>query len=367
VNFRKWFLCVISSIILMTFQVVCNASSDNSKGVVNILSWFNYLNSPEIVSMIKDKCDVKISYDEYYSSSECFKRLSNIEGFYYYDIIIFPNDIYELIKTSIKMENSDLNNVVKDYSSSIKSHYLLRGYPSNVVYFALSLSGFIWNPAIIELRATDSMTSMFKKANDNIVIIINSYIGLWSLINNKNVSDRLFVERFRKTIQDADIYITNGYNKLYSRDNFVFAFQRSGDAIFAMKATKNKTLAFLWHPKYSYVVPDLMAELNARSETRCVARVLASKEALDVIQKKTYYLSPYGTHESVNDSVFQNVYKQLFDNAYKVLWLDPFFVKGAKWYFELHTIWEKIHMLPQVAKNKSLVLRSRSGWYNKRF
>ncbi|CAL7964073.1 conserved hypothetical protein [Gammaproteobacteria bacterium] len=354
----KGFLGAIITVILMVFHVDCIA---NPKGTVNILTWYAYLRSPEIISAVKDQCGVEIFYDEYYSVSECLSRITTIRDFYYYDIVIFPSDIYELIKEKLNIKNSDLNKVVKDYSSRIKNHYLLHSYPSNVVYFTLTLYGFIWNPAVITLSTSDSVSSMFEKAKDNIVILVNSFTGVWNLIDvNQKLPCDLLALAFGKIIQSADIYITNGYNKLYDKDRFAFAFQRSGEAVFTIKASKNKSLSFLVHPDYSYISPDLMAELNSRSETRCVARVLAHKKVLDIIQKKTYYLSPYGTYKSVNDPVFQRVYKWLFDNADKVRWLDSFFAKNASEYNELRNMWDKIHLLPRVLKNQSIVLRHES-------
>jgi hypothetical protein len=357
-NFKSSFWGTIITAILMVFQVDCVA---NPKGTVNILTWYEYLRSPEITSAIKDQCGVEIFYDEYYSISECLSRVTAIRDFYHYDIVIFPSDIYELIKEKVKIKNSDLNKVVKEYSNNIKDHYLLQGYPSNIVYFTLTLYGFIWNPGVLTLSNSDSIASMFKKSKDNIVILLNSLIGVWNLIDiNRRLPRELLAQAFEKIIQSADIYTTNGYNKLYDRDRFAFAFQRSGDIVFTIKASKNKNLSFLAHPDYSYLSPDLMAELNSRPETRCAARVLTRKKTLDIIQEKTYYLSPYGTYKSVNDPVFRRVYSCLFDNADKVRWLDSFFAKNASEYKELRNMWDKIHLLPSMLKNQSIVLRRES-------
>jgi hypothetical protein len=363
-NLKKLSWGVVILMVLMVLQTSANASP---KGVVNILARYNYLGSPEIASLVKDKCGVEISYDEFFSFNDCMARISTFGDFYYYDIVIFPSLIYGLIETKIKRINSNLNQAVKDYSDLAKKRYLSHGYPSNVVYFALSVSGFIWNPEVIKISADDSIASMFEKAKNNIVIIINSPLGTKYLIdNNGRLSIGSFAKEFGKLILDADIYITNGYNKLYDRDNFAFAYQRSGDAAFVLKASKNKSLSFFVHPKYSYVVPDLMAELNTRTETQCVARVLASKKVLDIVQKETGYLSPYGTYKSLNDPVFQDTYSQLFDRVPKIRWLDSFFAKNTanegvvrnSWrYRDVRGAWDKIHMLPQVMKNHILILK----------
>lgn len=355
-SFKKNFICIIIFMLLMAVRADCDASPP--KRMVNILTWYNYLKSPRIASVVKDQCGVEISYDEYYSSNDCLERISTIRDFYDYDIIIFPSDIYEFIKKKIERKNSDLSQVVKDYGMLAKNHYLSHGYPDNVVYFTLSLSGFVWNSTIVKLSANDSISSVFEKAKNNIVIVINSPIEVWNLINNsQKLSRDMFVSAFEKTIQDADVYITNEYSKLYDKDSFAFAFQRSSDAIFAMKASKNKALKFFVHPGFSYISFDMMAELNADPETRCVAKALASKKILDIVQKETYCLSPYETYKMIDDSIFQSAYKQLFNNAYNARWIDLFSIKNAKEYNKLRAMWSEIHMLPQVMKNHMLVLK----------
>ncbi|OGT08499.1 MAG: hypothetical protein A2V89_04755 [Gammaproteobacteria bacterium RBG_16_37_9] len=349
-NFKKSFLSIIISIILMMLQAPCDA---NPKGTVNILTWYGYLRSPEIASIVKNKCGVKIYYDKYYNTVECIQRVSKIGvgNIYHYDIAIIPSDIYEYSKERIRVKKSNLNKIISRYDSNIKNHYLLRGYPNNVVYFMLSLSGFVWNPTVVKLKSNDDISSLFEKAKNNTVIIMDSPVAVRDLIdNNRRLPYTALVQAFDKVTKKTDIYITNGYSKLYDKDEFALAFQRSGTAVSAIRASKNKHLRFFVHPKYSYITPDLMAELNARPETQCVAKVLASKEVLDIVQKSTHYLSPYGTHKSTNDPVFLDVYKSLFDDIHKMRWLDSIPANDIN---VLEDTWIKIQLLPQIMKNRS--------------
>ena len=341
----------------MLLCATCNASSP--KGTVNILTRQMYLESPEIASIVRDKCGVEISYDEHCSDVECSRIISTSRDFYNYDIIIFPSDMYEIIKGKIKVGYSDLNKVSKKYSADVRSHYLSYGYQDNVAYFALSLSGFVWNPAVIELSEKDSAYLMFKKAKNNTVFLTSNPTAVQNLIdNNQNLPYDSLVGFFNKIIQDADVYIADGYNgsKLYDKDQFAFAFQRSGDAVYVIVNSKNKNLTFLVHPKYSFIVSDMIAELNTRPETLCAARVLASKEVLDIVQKETYCLSPYGTYKLVDEPVFQKVYKPLFDGTHKARWLSHF-VKNTKDNNKILAIWNKMSVLQQVVKNNSLILK----------
>ena len=347
-----WFKkSLIISTMLMTFQVVYSATP---KGMVNILTWYKYLKSPEIASIVNDKCGVKIYYDEYYTTAECLQRVSmiGVGNVYHYDIAIVPGDIYEYSKGRIGAISSNLNKLIKGYDSNIKNHYLLRNYPNNVVYFMLSVSGFIWDPAVAELAASDDISSMFEKAKNNIVMVVDDPIAIWDLINNnRKLSGVALSQAFDKFTKSTDIYITSGYSELYNKSNFAFAFQRSETAVSAIEASRNKRLRFLVHPKYSYIIPDLMAELNTRPETQCVAKILASKEVLDIVQKNTNYLSPYGTYKSINNPIFLDVYKTAFDNIHKMRWLDSVPVNIINM---LEDMWLKIWLLPQVMKNHSL-------------
>jgi hypothetical protein len=357
-NFKKMILCVALFLTTM-FQMVFAASP---KGTVNVLTWWDYLNSPEITTIIKKKCNVTLYHDEYYCNSEFLTRFSSNKSFY--DIIIFPRTVYELIKEKIAIKNSTLSKVTKKYNNCVREHYLSYNYPNNIVFFVLSFTGFIWNPATINLSASDSSFSMFNKAKDGIVVIANDPVGVENL-TNRQMLHNLFIEKaknnreaslkensFKQIVQDTTIYITNGYNKLYDNDKFAFAFQRSGEAVFAIKTSK-KTLNFLMHPNYSYVSPDLLAELNTRPETQCVAKTLASKEVSDIMQKKSYYLSPYGTYKLVDDNIFQKVYKQLH-NICEARWLES--ISTSK-YVNLLKKWDDIAILPQILKGDTTFAR----------
>jgi len=317
------------------------------------------LASPKIAKIISDECGVKISYDEYHSSKECLKATHDIN---YYDIVIFPNDIYELITGKVRRKDSTLSRAVNGYSDWIKRHYLAYNYPSNIVYFSLSLSGFVWNPSNFRLAAQDSIWTMFEKAKNKVVILDNNQVGVWYLLDNtQKLPIGSLADVFEKHIVDVDIYVASGYNRLYDKDNFAFSYQRSGEALSIIKMVKNnksKELAFFIHPKYSYVLPDMLAELNSRTETVCVAKVLASKRVLDIVQKETFYLSPYETLKSlVREPMLQNVYSQVFSRAPKMPWLDPFFGKSLKKYGALQNLWHKIHSIPQVMQNHTVVLK----------
>lgn len=335
----------------MLFQV----AKARETGVVNIITWFDSLRSPKIAALIKKECGVEISYDEYYFANESIWRFTKPAELYDYDIAILPSETYEVIKDKIRLKKVDLYLVSQEYEQNIKKHYLAKKYPSNVVYFTISVTGFVWNPSVISLASSDSLFEMFTKAGKNIVVMVNSCPRLKHLTGETTAG---YAKEFGRVIQDAQLYITNGYNDLYNRHNFAFAYQFSGHAITSLKQATNKSLAFFVHPKYSHFSANLMAALNTRPETICVAKVLASKQALDIVQSKTYFLSPYGTYCSVNDKIFQNVYTDLFKNNYKIKWSDLFIEEDPMKYGFVANSCNDIFLLPHVREQNTLVLKS---------
>ncbi len=146
-------------IVLMTVSSPSQAVQ-NKIPTVNILTWWGYLDYPEVVSDIEKKCNVKVSYDEYYSSSE-FLRRERQEN---YDIVIFSGTIYDLVKANIGLKKSNLWRQSLNYNPIIRKHYLHSDFTPNVVYFLHSLTGFLWNPNVIDIYKNDSIFEIFKKA-----------------------------------------------------------------------------------------------------------------------------------------------------------------------------------------------------------
>jgi len=341
-------------VIILILQSTVNASPKNT---VNILTRYNYLRSPKISEIIKNRCGVEISYDEYYTRGECTKVILQSSGLDYYDIAIIPQGVHDVFDSSIKTQKSNIGKAAVGYSEPVRKQYFSRHYPNNVAYFTLYIQGFIWNPNTLNISKTESILSMFTKAKNNIVIIESSHPAVFNLIDGGyDLSPDLQVNLFRNIIQDADVFITSGYNKLYEKNHFAFAFQNSGDAISIIKKTENKKLKFFIHPKYSYVSTDILIALNSRRETHCVAQALVSKEILKIVQQETFCLSPYETYKSMDDQIFQETYKKIFDETFKKKWFNVFFDNNVEKHNKLHNLWHKIHSLPQIMKNHSLIL-----------
>ena len=319
---------------------------------VNILTWWGYLDYPEIRQIIENKCQANISYDNYYSNTEFTRRWNTQEE--NYDIIIFSDTIYNSVKSEIARKDSDLWKLSNDYNPIIKKHYHDEKMPSNVVYFIHSLTVFLWNPALVQLNESDTIFSIFKKADNNIVVIIDDPIEAANLIGHgldENKSNSytltknphytyLTKENFMKIADRTKVYITNDYSQIYLKPTFAFSFTWSGEAMVDLSKS-GKNYNFLIHPKLSYISSDLLAVLNNKPASLCVAKTLASKEVMSVLQNKDFYFSPYADTRGIENETFKSMYQEFIKKLPTLAWVKPVSDEDFR---KLSTTWKLIKL-----------------------
>jgi spermidine/putrescine-binding protein len=310
---------------------------------VNVLTWWGYLGHPEIRKKVQDVCHVDISSDEYYSNEEFLRRFK--AGKQEYDIIIFSYTVYNLIKNEITLTHSDLWKQSNNYNPVIKKHYIEDNLPPNIVYFEHSLTGFLWNPKKINLTPTDSISAIFHKADNNITILLDDPIEINNLLKKStlaNISKNevyLSESSFKSLLQNANVYIANGYNNIYNNPNFAFAYSWSGDAILMLQQNAKKSYRFLVHPKLSYITIDMLAALSNKPYVSCVAKVLSSKNVLDILQNKDYYFSPYTDIKNIPPGSFKDIYTSFLQNLPHLSWIKP---ASKTTFTKLNRTWEMI-------------------------
>lgn len=319
------------------------------KPSVNVLTWFGYLKAPEIASLVEQECGVTLSYDEYYSNEEFLRRWkSNKDN---YDIIIFANLLYEGIKDQIAVSNSNLAEVSKNYHPVIKEHYDSGNYPPNTVFFSHSLMGFLWNPERIHLSEKDDMFTVFKKAEKNRVILIDDPVEVRNMIHlalNNQTDTVLNLNNMQKLVQSSQVTLSNDYNKIYENTEFAFSYLWSGEAVIDTKKS-GKPYQFLMHPKTSFICTDLLAVINKKTSSNCVAKVLTSKQAMTILQNDSYYFSPYGDFTNVTDEAFRVIYQKTFEQIAHFSWIKP--VTLAE-FNQLTQTWKTLKL--EVSKHKEV-------------
>lgn len=341
---------------LLWIMVFFCSSAGATTQPVNVLAWWGYLSQPGLKTQIEKKCSVSLSYDEYYSNNEFLRRR---KGRVNHDIWIFSDTIYPAVEKSIKGTGSSLGNMVSHYPSAIRKQHRIMGYPNNVAYFILSLSGFLWNPPVIDLKADDSVTSIFKKAGTNLVLLLDDHIEVGKLIANQtqNYPSGKYryadvekgSEAFKKLIRNSNTLITNNLDSAALAHNFAFAYTWSGEAYERMYTSgkKGRKLKFLLHPQLSYITSDMVALVSKSPSALCVAKHLASRKFIDQIQNKTFYFSPYGKLGKVKAPEFVSLHKDFFSKLNKLPWLCAFskeeFEKSEK-------LWQQIKLQVRQAK-----------------
>lgn len=329
-SFIKFLLIGISFLYITT----CFASSENIPKV-NILTWWGYLSDPWVHQMIRDKCHVNVAYDEYYTNDDFMRRFHEYKEFY--DIAIFPSMDYEALKNEMKDINSSIYKHAEHYEKNIKLNYIKNNYEHNISYFMISYSLFLYNPKTINLSENDTINEIFEKAKSKIVVLSDEPIYLHYLLNlplNENNLTNAF-SRFTKLTNKSKLFITNTISPAYNDPNFSFAFTWTGIALYALN-NDYKDYKFLLHPKFSLVSADLLAALNKKSNTQCVANVMSSKTFLSKMQNDALYFSPYGDSEQITNKILKNAHEKFFTHLSNLKWYTPI---SAKKYNALNRAW----------------------------
>jgi hypothetical protein len=275
---------------------------------------------------------VTLSFDTYSSNKEMITRWH--ENKQRYDILIFSDTIYDAISKDISLKKSNLSEHINKYNSSIKKRFLSRNYPKNIAFFAHALTGFIWNPAIINLTSSDNVKSAFEKAKKNKVILLDDPAEINMLLSVginqkiKQSKSNISISSLKEITQDAHVYISNDANQIYHTKEFAFSYQWSGEAF--NNFVLNEKYSFLINQNLSYISTDLIAQVKNNADTACVANYLASEKYLSKLQLKTKYFSPYTNIDSVTESPYKNAYRIFIKKLPSLRWLDSTSAKQLK-------------------------------------
>lgn len=342
---KNIFRLFIAAVFFACFFIKASFANVNTvQKTVNILTWWGYLNDPNMIKSAEKTCHVNISFDQYYSNEEFIRRWREQKSTY--NILIFSNTIYKGIKNEIiKIVNSNLWELSNYYNPIIKSHYLNSGYPKNVVYFMHSLTGFVYNPDKILISKSDSILELFRKAENKIIFIIDDPVEekiflSQSSQNWKNFNGNITSDKFKKIFQNSIVYVSNEFNQAYKSKKFAFSFTWSGGGIKNIEEA-GVNLKFLIHPKLSYISSDLLAQVKPDKKTECVASYLASREIAKNIENREYYFSPYADINGIKNKNFLMIYKQFLKLLPELHWIESVSESDFQ---ELNRSWEMVKM-----------------------
>lgn len=269
------------------------AASARAATPVNVLTWWGYLDAG-VLAPVERGCGVKVAFDEYVSNDEFLRRFRRGKGGY--DVAVFSNTIYPLVRKDFA-PGASLGGPAAGYLPGVRRLEEKSRLEPNAAIFLLSLTGFLWNKDNISIGPKDTIHDLFSKGKPGLVALIDDYAELVALLRAAKLipaKDPLpadVVKALRSIRGRNRFLITNTLDNIVTKSDFVFGYAWHGNAFEFLRGREN--LAFLMHPRLSYVSLDLVGAASAKPEALCVAKALASASFLNALEEKTSYFSPY--------------------------------------------------------------------------
>lgn len=330
----------VGLVIFLFYLPVVLADGSVHRKTIKMITWWGYYHSPEVTNYLENKCNVKLSIDEYYSNDEFLRRWEGMTD--YYDIINLSDIVYPVIKNKIpSVKNSSIWKNSFHYHPAIKKHYDEQNYPHNVAYFDHLVTGFLWNTSNINISPQDSVGSIFKKANKKYVILIDDPVEIMKLIetslNFKMTDNSISLSNFRKMTQGNNIYIVNNNNLALKNPNFAFSYRWAGPTVSSLIESDPSKYKFLVHPKLSYISTALLIQTSNQPEAHCIAKSLTAKSFSVLMQKEGIFLSPFANYKNIANPLVKNIYKQFITSLSTPSWLDNSYKNNFR---ELNRSWQ---------------------------
>ncbi|MDQ5919962.1 MAG: spermidine/putrescine transport system substrate-binding protein [Pseudomonadota bacterium] len=310
---------------------------------VNALAFWGFLDDSKITQIIENKCNVKFSHDAYYTNSEFLNIFNKAKKDY--DVMIFSNLIYGSVKDQLPQFNSRLWKASDNYYPYFKNYYLTHGYAHNVAFFTHAMVGFLYNPAVINIKQEQSVFEIFKNAKDNDVILVDDSGEIGNMLTAAykdkykiNTQTKLTYKNLKSLTQNTHVYITSNFNKIYDSPKFAFAYIWSGDALLYIKKS-HKPYKFIMPLDATSVCTDLVVQMKNTPQAKCVAQVLASPLLLKYFESETYYFSPY-FKKDIKDKSYDEIYSQAKSNLPHYYMIPP--VYDFENYYNLQ--WDSIKL-----------------------
>lgn len=308
-------------------------NGESSRPTVNVLTWWGYLTIDGIRETIEQSCDVNLSFDQYFSNSEFLRRWRQKED--RYDLIIFSDTIYPSVASGIKRKGIVIDDIASKYHPDVQKKYKQKKYPKNVLFFIHSLTGFLWNPKTVSISRDDTVEIIFEKASGKLIVLLDDALEVNTLLFEKDKNEVLRDQRIVDLLQSRNVFFTNEFQTILSKENFAFAYSWSGDAIAHKNRSELKHLRFLVHPALSHVSTDLIAQLKSTTGAECVVRTLSSEAVVNQIAEATNYVSPF----KAEIKPFRESSKNGISNIASLRWLSS---PNRDDFQDIHARWERM-------------------------
>ena len=312
-----------------------------ARPAVNILSWWDYINSKKLIKLVEDKCNVDVSIDEFYSNDEFSRRVRKSN----YDVIVHSEAAYSSVKDLIEGGSSGFaKEHVEQYHPLIKKRHKDSGFTYNSAYLAMYLTVLLWDKDKVSIETKDDIESILYKSREKCVVLTDDQYEISHIFKSLTGSEKWTIPRYESVSRyfyRTKFIASNLISSLVRHKDFAVAYTWSGSALGAQYKNQNKNLKIMVHPQLSHASADMISVVNNKKTSSCVARVLSSKKAVETIQTTlSHYFSPYGKIGNRRvTSTYRRIEADFFDRFANSRWLPEFSKESAS---SLNHNWQRV-------------------------
>lgn len=301
---------------------------------VNILTWWGYLNK-DIISKIEKECNTRVSYDEYFTNEDFLRRIDKQQ----YSIAIFSDIMYKLIENKIDNTGASLESIKQNYHPNIISSFNNKKLPKNIGIIGIGITGFLYDTSKIKIEKNEDIKSIFYKANNKKIAILDDPTYSFKLIpyDKPYPSLEKGIYEFKKLLNGNTPIVTIDIANSAKDKDFALAYTCLGEAFHEIN--QNPSLKFITHSKASHISGDLVATLDKDPKTSCVAKAISNKDTLNTILEENYYISPFGEQNTIENSDFKSISKNIINNYSSLKWIER---PSKEDYRKMSSIWQEI-------------------------
>lgn len=312
-----------------------------ARPAVNILSWWDYINSEQIINLVENTCNVDVSIDEFYSNDEFSRRVRKSD----YDVIVHSEAAYSSVKDLVaKSSSSFAKEQVENYHPLIKKRYTESNFKHNTAYLAMYLTVLLWDKDQVSLKKKDDIKNILYKSREKCVVLTDDQYEISHIFKSLTGSRSWTIPEYdavSRYFYRTKFIATNLIGSLVKHKNFAVAYTWSGSALGALKSNPKKNLEIMVHPKLSHASADMISVLNNKKSASCVARVLSSKKVIETTQTTmSHYFSPYGKISGRKlSSDYSYIENEFFKGLKNSNWLPDFSKENA---INLNHNWQRV-------------------------
>ncbi len=312
-----------------------------SRPAVNILSWWDYINSEDVIKLVENKCDVDVSIDEFYSNDEFSRRVRKSD----YDVIVHSEAAYSSVKDLIaKSDSTFAKEHVENYHPLIKKRYKELEFSDNTAYLAMYLTVLLWDKDQVSIKGDDDIQNILYKSREKCVVLTDDQYEISHIFKSLTGSKTWSIPKYEavsRYFYRTKFIATNLIGSLVKHKDFAVAYTWSGSALGALNSNPDKNLEIMVHPKLSHASADMISVLNNKKASACVARVLSSKKVIETTQTTmSHYFSPYGKIAGRKvSSDYSYIENEFFKRLKPSNWLPDFSKENA---INLNHNWQRV-------------------------